>query len=406
MKYIKVLIMIAVFTVLTAFIAENLGPVFGQQDEEPDDPPIIKQEEKWINDYSGFGKNRDLCVNVSVSAQSAVLCTADGTVLYEKQSDVPLPMASITKVMTAVVALEKNTDLSRTVKVDPKAVGVEGSSVYLQNGEEVSIEMLLYSVMLESANDAATALAIATSGSEEEFVREMNLTAKRISMNSTNFCNPHGLSENEHFTTANDYAKLMAYAIKNDVFRKIISTKKAVFTKDDGTLTRVLTNHNRLLNTMPEMIGGKTGFTKASGRTLVTAAEKDGEVLICVTLNAPNDWNDHTELFRAGFDAVKAVSFGETELTCDVPVAIGVSQSVTLRSEEIVSFTVSESENVECRLTVPHMVYAPVISGQTVGKAEFYCNGIKIGEIRLVASETVTEYREEEKKGFFEKLFS
>ena len=135
-------------------------------------------------------------------------------------------------------------------------------------------------------------------------------------------------------------------------------------------------------------------------------AEKDGEVLICVTLNAPNDWNDHTELFRAGFDAVKAVSFGETELTCDVPVAIGVSQSVTLRSEEIVSFTVSESENVECRLTVPHMVYAPVISGQTVGKAEFYCNGIKIGEIRLVASETVTEYREEEKKGFFEKLFS
>ena len=103
MKYIKVLIMIAVFTVLTAFIAENLGPVFGQQDEEPDDPPIIKQEEKWINDYSGFGKNRDLCVNVSVSAQSAVLCTADGTGLYEKQSDVPLPMASITKVMTAVV---------------------------------------------------------------------------------------------------------------------------------------------------------------------------------------------------------------------------------------------------------------------------------------------------------------
>ena len=407
LKYIKVVIMIAVFTVLTAFLSEKFIPLFGQEKEEEEtDPPILYQTEKWVNDYSGFAVNRDLSVNVTVSAQSAILCTGDGTVLFEKQSEVPLPMASITKVMTAVVAIEKNGDLARTFSVPPEAVGVEGSSVYLQAGEQVSIEMLLYSVMLESANDAATALAIATSGSEEEFVREMNSTAKRISMNSTHFCNPHGLSENEHFTTAKDYARLMAYAIKNEVFCKVISTKKAVYKKNDGTLTRVLSNHNRLLNTMPEMIGGKTGYTKASGRTLVTAAEKDGAVLICVTLNAPDDWNDHTSLYRAGFETVKTATFGEEALTCEVPVALGDSTSLSLIPEEAVTFTLSENDAIEFKITVPHVVYAPVSEGTPIGKAEFFCNGIKIGETELIASATAEKFKEKEEKGFFEKIFS
>ena len=258
--------------------------------------------------------------------------------------------------------------------------------------------------MLSSANDAAAALALHTAGSIEGFAALMNEKAAALGLQNTHFCNPHGLNESEHFTTARDYAVLMSYALENETFCKVIATKKAAFQKTDGSMTRVLTNHNRLLNTFQGMIGGKTGFTKASGRTLVTAAKRGGTTLICVTIDAPNDWKDHTELFELGFDTVKTVSFGN-ELTAQVPVAAGQSESVDVRLQRPISFTVKANETVTYALKLPHMLFAPVKKGEKVGTAEFYKDGVMLTEIPLITEEIVSAPKNtNENKGFLDKL--
>ena len=347
----------------------------------------VAQGGSQLKDYRGFAKGTALINSADISASSAILCSSDGLLIYEKNADVPLPMASITKVMTAVVALEAEKDLSKEFKVPRQAVGVEGSSVYLTEGEEVTLEMLLYSVMLESANDAATALAIATGGSLEAFVSKMNEKAEELSMSSTCFSNPHGLSDSQHFTTARDYARLMSYALDDPTFCKIISTKKAVYPKKDASMTRVLTNHNRLLNTYSGMIGGKTGFTRASGRTLVTAAMRNGVTLICVTLNAPNDWQDHTLLFDKGFDAVKSVTFSKEELRRRLPVGGAENGSVSVSPREDVTFTVKAEETLRCEIHTPHNLFAPLSRGQRVGYVLVLKNGKAFAKVDLICDE-------------------
>lgn len=358
---------------------------FGAQ-EVPNDnivPEIIPEPEKA--DYSGFAQGEPIIHDASVSAGSAILCSSDGLLIYEKNADVPLPMASITKVMSVIVALENITDREQTVTVPSSAVGIEGSSVYLANGEQTTYKMLLYSAMLESANDAVTALAILVGGSEEAFVSMMNAKARELSMSSTSFKNPHGLSENEHFTTARDYAKLMAYAIKNHEFCKLISTKKIAFTKLDGSMTRVLSNHNRLLNTYKGMLGGKTGYTKLSGRTLVTSAERNGTVLICVTLNAPDDWNDHSTLLDLGFEAVRTVTFSRSELQTEATVAGGNEANLFCSPIGDISITVKQGDEISVTFDQQRILFAPVSKGETVGNVRFYKNGALIKEAPLVA---------------------
>ena len=245
----------------------------------------------------------------SVSAKSSVLLASDGRILYEKNPYQRLPMASTTKIMTCIVSLE-NASLTDTVKITRESVGVEGSSVYLKEGETLTVEELLYALMLSSANDAAVSLAIHVGKSEENFVSLMNRKAKEIGLSNTHFENPHGLDHENHYTTAYDLARLMAYALKNESFCRISSTVNIEIQGVCG-VSRYLVNHNRLLRSYTGMLGGKTGYTKKSGRCLVTAARQNGLTLIAVTLSAPDDWNDHKKLFDYGF------SYYENVLLCE-----------------------------------------------------------------------------------------
>ncbi len=382
-KLLKLSAAVLAVSVLTAFFA--MFP-FGSGEKEQVGGQA-QPSQNVISDFSEFASSSENVYTGApdISAKSALLCTLDGELLFEKQADIPLPMASITKIMTAVIALENTSDIKKKIEVPREATGVEGSSVYLKAGEAVDIEMLLYSTLLESANDASTALAIAVCGSEKAFVDEMNKKASELSMDSTAFKNPHGLSEDGHYTTCRDYVKLMAYALQNNSFREIIATKKKVIQSSDGSLTRVLTNHNRLLNTYSGMLGGKTGFTKLSGRTLVTAAERDGTTLICITINAPNDWNDHTNLFDFGFASVKTEAVTPEKYPIEVKLAGGVTERV---KAEFVPFSVTAPSDaeIEVKVIIPHMIFAPAEKGKTIGKIVCMSDGEILKETEIYLS--------------------
>lgn len=243
--------------------------------------------------------------DIHLSAKSAVLYDPySQSFLYSKNADARLPMASTTKIMTALIAIE-NSQLETLVNISDKAIGTEGSSLYLKHGESMTMEDLLFGLMLRSANDAAAAIAYEISGSIEAFAEKMNEKALTMGLKDTHFTNPHGLDNNSHYTTARELAVITGEALKNDVFLKIVSTKKHIIKNADGE-ARLLINHNKLLNMYENTIGVKTGFTKKSGRCLVGAAERDGVRLITVTISAPDDWNDHIALFNYGFKKLKA----------------------------------------------------------------------------------------------------
>ena len=247
---------------------------------------------------------------ISLSAKSAALYDPSSkSFLFTKNADLRLPMASTTKIMTALVAIE-NASLEKSVSISDEAVGTEGSSLYLKQGEIMTMGDLLMGLMLRSANDAALAIAYEISGSVEAFAEKMNEKAALIGADSTHFTNPHGLDDKEHYTTAKDLAIITAEALNNSTFLKIVSTEKCIIKNADGE-ARLLTNHNKLLKLYDGAIGVKTGFTKKSGRCLVGAAERDGARLISVTINAPDDWNDHKTLFDYGFYKLKSVPITE-----------------------------------------------------------------------------------------------
>ena len=250
----------------------------------------------FLTIYS-FGENVES--KISVSAHSAALYQPEtNTFLYSKNADLRMPMASTTKIMTALVALEESS-LDEIIIIDDRAVGIEGSSAYLKSGEAFTMEELLYALLLQSANDAAVAIANHIGGSSEGFAGLMNEKACSLGLEDTHFTNPHGLNDEAHYTTAYDLAKIAAQALKNEKFKEIVSTYKKTFLNDERSRTYV--NHNKLLNLYEGCIGVKTGFTRQSGRCLVGAAERDGALLISVTLSAPNDWNDHKTLWNYGF---------------------------------------------------------------------------------------------------------
>ena len=213
-----------------------------------------------------------------------------------------LPIASTTKIMTAIVALE-NAKMDDIFTVSEKAQNQEGSSIYLRTGDEIPVKDLLYGLMLNSGNDAAVALAEGVAGSCDVFCRLMNEKAKELGCKNTNFKNPNGLNEEGHYSTAYDMALIMSYAVKNNELLKIMSTKQ--YNIEQGGSITYLKNHNKLLWQYDFCTGGKTGYTKASGRCLITSAEKDGVRLVAVTLNFPDDWQEHKKLFDYGFETVK-----------------------------------------------------------------------------------------------------
>lgn len=236
-----------------------------------------------------------------VSAQAAILMDAKtGRVLYAKQANKSMKIASLTKIMTAIIAIEQG-NLKKPVTVKRSAVGIEGSSIYLKEGEKVPLETLLYGLMLRSGNDAAIAIAEHIGGSVEGFVYLMNEKATHLGLAHTNFMNPHGLDHPDHYSSAKDLAILTSYALKNPVFQRIVQTEVKDVPWPGEEWHRRFYNKNKFLRLYKGANGVKTGYTKQAGRTLVTSATRNGRQLVCVTLNAPNDWQDHQRLYQFGF---------------------------------------------------------------------------------------------------------
>lgn len=251
---------------------------------------------------------------LGVSAEAAIVMdTESGRILYEKNSDQPLRVASITKIMTAIVAIE-NGELSNKVVTSKNAYRVEGSSIYLRLGEKLSLEDMLYGMMLRSGNDAAVAIAEHIGGSLEGFSYLMNQKAEELGMIKSVFNNPHGLDDHEeHYSSARDMAVLTAYAMKNETFATIVGTKRKTAPLEGENWDRIWHNKNRMLTKYPYADGVKTGFTKRAKRTLVSSATKEGHSLVAVTLNASDDWNDHIHMFEYGFNEFTKVTLAEKE---------------------------------------------------------------------------------------------
>lgn len=335
----------------------------------------------------------------SLSAQSALLMEADsGTIVCEKNAHTRLPMASTTKIMTALVALELAAP-DTVIVVDGRAVGTEGSSVYLCEGEELTLEELLYALMLESANDAAVAIAIGVSGSEEAFVDEMNRQAMSLGLSNTHFANPHGLDAEAHYTTAYELALIARKALQNPLLKTIVSTRKTTIPHQNTDGVRLLVNHNKMLRQYDGCIGVKTGYTQKSGRCLVSAAQRDGVTMIAVTIDSPDDWNDHTKLLDYGFENYHRVELCPADFQFCLPVVGGKETYIVLGVDQQVSVTLPFGVGViEQTIQCPRHIFAPVKEGDFCGQMLFYCDtnndGIKemIGDIPLVAQYSVEKY--------------
>ena len=330
-------------------------------------------------------------VPMSVGAKAAILIEAQsGHVLFEQHAHTRMPMASTTKIMTALVVLE-HCSLTETVCVDARAVGVEGSSVYLYEGERLTVEQLLYALMLSSANDAAAALAYHTAGSIEGFAKLMNQKAAALGLQNTQFANPHGLDAKEHYTSAYDLARMTAYALENPFFLRIVSAEKKVIPLREQEGARVLRNHNKLLSSLEGCIGVKTGFTKKSGRCLVSAAERDGVRLVCVTLDCPDDWNTHTALHEGGFAALERVTLAAANsFVMALPLTGGTQSEVFLQTAAKVSLTLPrERGEITLSICAPHFAYAPVSAGEQIGEAVWTMDGEVVARTPLYAMHNV-----------------
>ena len=345
-------------------------------------------------------------LNIETSAGSAVLLDASGSeihTLWEQNANERRGPASTTKIMTALVAAEQM-PLSQKITVPKEAVGIEGSSVYLTEGEVLTLEELLCCTLLESANDAATAVAIAVGGSIEGFAELMNKKCDELGLKSTYFVNPHGLDDSEHYTTARELGIIAAAALENDALKKIFSTYKMTVSSPDGG-TRLLINHNRLLKSIEGCIGVKTGYTKATGRCLVSAAERDGLRLIAVTLDDGNDWHDHTLMLEAGFEAYERVEL--CEYTKVALPEIGVSggeqsQVRTAVANKIYATIPKIGANIEYKIETAAALLAPFSRGENAGVLVFISNGKEIARTELVTAYAAAKKKE---KGFWEKLF-
>ncbi len=325
-----------------------------------------------------------------VSAKAAILIEADsGDVVFEKNADERLPMASTTKIMTALVAIENIPD-DKVVRINGNAVGVEGSSVYLKSGEELSFTDLLYSLMLASANDAAAAIAYECAGGIEEFAEMMNEKAAEIGLQNTHFTNPHGLDHEDHYTTARDLAVLTRYAMENKRFRSAVSTLTHQLEREAENGVCLVVNHNKLLRTYEGAVGVKTGFTKRSGRCLVSAAERNGVRLIAVTINAPGDWDDHRRMLDYGFALYENVTLAEAgALSVTLPCIGGDQSTVRCSNTDVVCLTLKRGTKTVVQIEADRYFPAPVKKGDALACAVIYADGEQIVRVPLFAEADV-----------------
>ncbi len=322
----------------------------------------------------------------SVSAASAVLYCADsGEVLYQKDMHTQRPIASITKIMTAILGLEyaRGNDCAVTVTT---AMYAEGSSMYLKEGEVILLTELVKGMMMVSGNDAANAIALTVGGSMEGFADLMNQKAAALGMKNTHFVTPSGLDDAEHYSSAYDMALLCAYAMDNDDFAAIVSQKsiKVSFIEPEGKTT-LCNNHNRLLSMYEDCVGIKTGFTKTAGRTLTSCAERDGVRLIAVTLNDGDDWKDHCELFDYGFSVVKKQQLVTKNDRFTVPLVGGEQDVITVCPDRSLTAVLTEDQSIQRKVYLPYFAYAPIRKGQKLGSIVFESEGKIIAQCNLIA---------------------
>ncbi len=324
----------------------------------------------------------------AVSAQKAVLLDAQtGRVLYSKDDRSRSLVASTTKIMTALVVCQQCNVLDR-VRIPKEAVGIEGSSMYLREGEVLTVQELLYGMMLCSGNDAAVALAIYCGGTVEGFAQLMNDKARYLGLENTHFVNPHGLDAPDHYSTAYDLAVLAAYAMEDPIFATTVSAKTVTVGE------RSLRNHNKLLWQVEGADGVKTGYTKAAGRILVSSAQRQGRRLICVTINDANDWATHKTLFDRGFSqyqVYKLVTKGQILGT--VSVFGGEKEQVQVCAMEDFYYPLSQAESPTLQLGNHGFAFAPVVEGAQAGYAYVCLEGKPVGKIPVSYMDTVEQER-------------
>ena len=343
----------------------------------------------------------------NISAKSAIVIDAcDNRVLFEKSAFEKRSMASTTKIMTAILAIESG-KLGCDVDVTAEMTLAEGTSVGLRSGYRITLGDLVYGMMLESGNDAANAVAIYLSGSLSAFSKLMNEKAEEIGMKNTHFVTPSGLDEEEHYSTAYDMAILASYCVKNPCFRQICSTKRyTADLKAPNDYRLYFSNHNRLLSSIEGVFGVKTGFTKKSGRCLVSAIEKKGAVLVAVTLSAPDDWNDHRKLYSLCLEPISS-----NTVTVDCPDKIrvigGKVSFVNIRPEyETVEVSKNGNEEVIKKVYLPKFIYAPVKENEVIGKIVFTDKTKTIKTVPLLACESIESIEETyvKPKSFLERI--
>ncbi len=324
---------------------------------------------------------------ISISAKSCILIEAmTGYVLYEKDADKIMPMASTTKLFTALM-IRECCPLEEIVTVSPTAAATEGSSAYLKPGERLTVEQLLYALLLSSGNDAAEVLAEhACGGDREAFIDYMNQRAAELGLENTHFTNPSGLPDEEHYTTARELAQIGRMANQDPIISYIASSKNVTFTTVDS-ITHSYTNHNSLLRMYPNATGLKTGYTKAAGRCLVSSAEKDGIRLVCVTLAAPDDWNDHMRLLDYGFSRMKLTKLAKPlDITVTVPVGGGVQNEVLAGNASAILLP-QEGDHFSYKtvFVADRMLIAPIKKGQTIGKLYVLYQDTKVAEYDMIS---------------------
>ena len=330
--------------------------------------------------------------NASTSAKAmCVMEASTGRVLYGKNRHEKLPMASTTKIMTAITAIENCSNLDERFEISPRAVGIPGTSLYLRKGETLSIRELLYGLMLISGNDASFAIGERIGGNVENFIDMMNKTAQKIGALSSHFDNTHGLDSQTHYTTAEDLAKITSYAMQNNTFREIVSKKNTKIVSGEGK-TRYLKNKNRLLNSLNGCNGVKTGFTNDAGRCLVSSAERDGMNLVCVVLNCGPMFEESSQLLEKGFNEFKLYDLTNGyNYKRTIKVQDGRLDEVRIGTEGKFLYPLKEGEleKIEYRISLEENLVAPVKKGQEVGKVEILIDNNLLFEEKIYTMEEV-----------------
>lgn len=349
---------------------------------------------------------------LGISAEAAALIdVSSGRILYQKNGDKKMRIASLTKTMTAIVAIEEG-NLKDVIEIPKEAVGVEGSSIYLRKGEKLTLEELLYGLMLRSGNDAAVAIAMHIGGSVEGFAYKMNEKAAMIGMSHTNFMNPHGLDDtNMHYSTANDMVKLSAYALKNPVFRQIVSTKVKSISWEGENWDRRLQNKNKLLHLYEGADGVKTGYTKLAKRCLASSATRDGRQLAAITLDDPDDWKDSMAMMDWGFQNFQQVKLVSTVETINPDTAVTAKEEqiqLTAVNDFVYPLTKQEQAQITTKLQLFQTQIDRTQIGRHVGFLQVYLGEELIGKVPVTIKDAVPTLKTElslEQDSVWEKLW-